>query len=301
MAASASTDRNSCRRLAPTTRNSANSRVRWPTVIENVLKIVNAPTKSEMKANTSNAVEKNERAWSAALVDSCTTVCPVTTSAPGRQCPGDVVLDNGLVCPRFGHDVDVIELAHLPDDGLRSREGKCSQGGAGQVGGVAELGDAGDCVRLRRPGRQDADGLARPEVVLRRRAGVHYDIVRGRRRLPFDQAELGNLPVGVESDAISGGRVVRDRVPVRGHELRISLDLTEGHRHARDVAHGTDDGLGQRVAHRGARVTSELGDSPDLEVDLLVNIAEQTGERVVERVGEHERPGDKGNAEHDRQ
>ena len=59
---------------------------------------------------------------------------------PGRPGQGDVVLDNGLVSPRFGHDVDVVELAYLPDDGLRSREGKRSQGGPGQVGGVAKLG-----------------------------------------------------------------------------------------------------------------------------------------------------------------
>jgi len=49
--------------LAPRILSSASSRVRWPTRIENVLKIVNPPTNSEMKAKTSNAVEKNERAW----------------------------------------------------------------------------------------------------------------------------------------------------------------------------------------------------------------------------------------------
>ena len=99
MAASASTDRNTCRRLAPTTRNSANSPGRWPTVIENVLKIVNAPTKSEMKANTSNAVKKNERAWSTASVDSCTTVCPVTTSVPGCRARAMLCSTTALSAP----------------------------------------------------------------------------------------------------------------------------------------------------------------------------------------------------------
>ena len=74
MAASARTERNTWRRLAPTTRSRANSRVRWPTVIENVLKMVKAPTNSEMNANTSNAVEKNDSAWSTADVSSATTV-----------------------------------------------------------------------------------------------------------------------------------------------------------------------------------------------------------------------------------
>ena len=56
--------------------------MRWPTRIENVLKIVNAPTNSEMKANTNSAVEKKPRALLIALEDSFATVCPVTTWTP---------------------------------------------------------------------------------------------------------------------------------------------------------------------------------------------------------------------------
>ena len=41
-----------CRREAPIVRNVANSRVRWATVIEKVLKMTNAPTKSAMPAKT---------------------------------------------------------------------------------------------------------------------------------------------------------------------------------------------------------------------------------------------------------
>ncbi len=72
--ASPSTDRNTCRRLAPTMRSSASSRVRCPTVIENVLKIVNAPTNSEISANTSSAVERNDSALLTALESSLATV-----------------------------------------------------------------------------------------------------------------------------------------------------------------------------------------------------------------------------------
>jgi hypothetical protein len=63
MNASARTERNTCRRLAPTMRSRASSRVRWPTVIEKVLKMVNPPTNREMKAKTKSAVEKKDRAW----------------------------------------------------------------------------------------------------------------------------------------------------------------------------------------------------------------------------------------------
>ena len=41
--ASTITDQRICRRLAPTVRIVANSRVRWATVIESVLKMTNAP------------------------------------------------------------------------------------------------------------------------------------------------------------------------------------------------------------------------------------------------------------------
>src|SRR5579872_6148043 len=74
--ASSSTERKTWRRLAPTMRNRASSRVRWPTMIENVLKMVNAPTNREMKANTKRAVEKNPRALLTLLVCSLATVCP---------------------------------------------------------------------------------------------------------------------------------------------------------------------------------------------------------------------------------
>ena len=63
IAASPSTERNTWRRLAPTMRRSASSRVRCPTMMENVFKMVKPPTNSAMKPNTSNAVLKKPRAW----------------------------------------------------------------------------------------------------------------------------------------------------------------------------------------------------------------------------------------------
>ena len=51
--ASRITDRSTCRRDAPSVRSVANSRIRCATVIESVLKMTNAPTKSAMPANES--------------------------------------------------------------------------------------------------------------------------------------------------------------------------------------------------------------------------------------------------------
>ncbi len=72
--ASSSTERKTWRRLAPTMRSSASSRVRWPTMMENVLRMVNPPTKSAMNAKTSSAVLKKPSAWPMALVASLITV-----------------------------------------------------------------------------------------------------------------------------------------------------------------------------------------------------------------------------------
>ena len=58
--ASSSTEPRTCRRMAPTIRSSPNSRERWATVIESVLKIVNAPTKIATKPNTSSTVRMIE-------------------------------------------------------------------------------------------------------------------------------------------------------------------------------------------------------------------------------------------------
>ena len=74
IAASPMTERNTWRRLAPTMRSSASSRVRCPTMMEKVLRMVKPPTKSAMKANTSSAVLKNPSAWLTALVCSLITV-----------------------------------------------------------------------------------------------------------------------------------------------------------------------------------------------------------------------------------
>ena len=53
---SISTERSTCRRDAPSVRSVANSRARWATVIESVLKITNAPTNSAIPAKASRNV-----------------------------------------------------------------------------------------------------------------------------------------------------------------------------------------------------------------------------------------------------
>jgi len=105
MPASASTDRKICRRLAPRIRSSASSRVRWPTMMEKVLKMVKPPTNREMKAKTRRAVEKNPKR----LVDRTGRLVGHRLTADDldimRKDLGDGPLELGRVDPRLGQDV----------------------------------------------------------------------------------------------------------------------------------------------------------------------------------------------------
>ena len=68
------------RRDAPSVRSIPNSRVRWATVIENVLKIWKAPTNSDTPANTSSAIRRKLRLLSMSLVWRLAASSPVSTS-----------------------------------------------------------------------------------------------------------------------------------------------------------------------------------------------------------------------------
>ena len=166
MAASASTDRNTWRRLAPSTRSRASSRVRWPTMIEKVLKMVKPPTNSAMKAKISSAVEKNPRAWLMVARRLVGHRLPGHHLDARGQHPGDGPLDLGLVRPGGGQHVDRVVLTDPVEQLLGGGQPEGGDGGTGQVVGRAELGDARHGERLRRPEEEDPDLLPHVEVVL---------------------------------------------------------------------------------------------------------------------------------------
>ncbi len=75
------------RPLAPSARNSASSRVRCATMIENVLKMMNAPTNRATNANTRNAVRRNPRpvaTWS--WVSEITVAAVTASTSSGSTC-----------------------------------------------------------------------------------------------------------------------------------------------------------------------------------------------------------------------
>ena len=80
ISASSNTERSTCRREAPIVRSSANSFVRCATVIEKVLKMMNAPTNSAMPANTSSSVLRKLRLFLIESACSLAACSPVLTS-----------------------------------------------------------------------------------------------------------------------------------------------------------------------------------------------------------------------------
>ena len=84
---SAITEPITCRREAPSVRNSANSRVRWATVTENVLKIRKPPTSSATPAKTSSAVRMKPRASdrSCACFSACSLPVRTVKSRPSLR------------------------------------------------------------------------------------------------------------------------------------------------------------------------------------------------------------------------
>ena len=97
--ASIITEPSTWRRAAPTMRSIANSRVRWATVIESVLKIVNAPTRTATPPNTSRTVlmmpmncfspSSVKRSWAAA----------VCTCAPGPTAAATALRTSAAATP----------------------------------------------------------------------------------------------------------------------------------------------------------------------------------------------------------
>ncbi len=80
--ASSSTEPSTCRLLAPSARSSPFSRARCATVIENVLKIMNAPTSSATTAKISMKVLKKAMALANWSCISLVTAAPVMASVP---------------------------------------------------------------------------------------------------------------------------------------------------------------------------------------------------------------------------
>ena len=83
--ASTSTERSTCRRVAPSVRSVASSRVRWAIVIDSVFAITKLPTNSAMPPNASRKSWKMLRNAARVLGRLLGLPWPVRTWALGRS------------------------------------------------------------------------------------------------------------------------------------------------------------------------------------------------------------------------
>ncbi len=205
-----------------------------------------------------------------------------------------------LVGPWLRDDVDVVELAHIAEQCLRGRDVERGQRRTGQVVRRAKARESGDCEGLGRALQQDPDPLTHLEVVLLRGTEIHDHVVRRGRACSLGQVECRDLLVRVEGDAERWRPAGCDRLAVMGDVLRIAGDRPPCRLDAGDGAHARHERLGDCIPG-GVAAAPELRDPADLEVDVLVDVPEERVERLVQRVGEHESPGDERDAQHDRQ
>ncbi len=271
--------------------------------MENVLKMVNPPTNSEMKANTKRAVEKKPSAWLMSLDCSLATVCPVTTSTPFGSAAAMAWLHGGLVGPGRGQDIDGLVVPDLAERALRRRKLEGGDGGSGQIVRRAEFDDAADGERLRGTGKEHADVVAHEKWYF---CAVPASITTS-------CGEVGAVPDASWS-AESWGSASYDRPSVGAPPLLMALPsgatnwaypptVPSANCHAGNVAHRGGDRLRDGLAHciRAGTGVGECRLAADLEIDILIDVTEQRIEGVVQRVGKDERSGNEGDSEHDGQ
>ena len=121
--------------------------------------------------------------------------------------------------------------------------------------------------------------------------GVHHDVTRCRGRLSFDQVKGGELRVGIERQARRRCAAGTDGVAITGDELGVAADRTIGVGHPGNPKDSGEDRLGDRIPD-GIAAAVEGGVASDFEVDVLVDVADQGRERVMQGVSEDQAPRD---------
>ena len=112
---------------------------------------------------------------------------------------------------------------------------------------------------------------------------------------PSSTSSIGPVAPAHERHAGRGHALV-DGFAVTADELRVALHEAACRRHAVDVAHLVDDGLG----HAGAVVVAAHRRTPHDDVDVGQGLLEHALERLVEGVGQHVGRGDEHDAEEHR-
>ena len=187
ISASTATPASTWPRVAPTARSSANSRRRWATVMENVLKMMKAPTSRAAPEKASSAGLRNAPMLSLICFDeSAVAWAPVLTSRlRGRTARSDRTSLLGCHARRCRHD-DARDLALEAVPRLHVGERRDDHRGAAHRGDVAEVDDPHEARPVDPGPARHADARADREVVVRRELAVDDDLAAGRRKAPGD-------------------------------------------------------------------------------------------------------------------
>ena len=166
VSASSSTELSTWRREAPSVRSSASSRERCATVIENVLKIRNAPTRTAMNAKASRPVVRKERPSRMSSPSSSASCAAVRTCAVGGSSEATLRCSSACVTPSRPATYAKSTLPGLPNSALGGREIEDDEGGPAEPGRLADRGEADELERPLRRGRGDRHLVAELEVLL---------------------------------------------------------------------------------------------------------------------------------------
>ena len=144
--ASSNTERKTCRRVAPSVRRVASSRVRWAIVIESVLAMTKLPTNSATPANASRKSWMIVRKLLVSFVSCFACASPVRTSAFGGSNGRTSFMSWVWLYAGPRRDRDRIELALLVEDRLRDGEIEDCHRCAPERGHATEFRDARRCA-----------------------------------------------------------------------------------------------------------------------------------------------------------
>ena len=301
--ASASTEDRTWRRVAPSARSRPFSRVRWATVMEKVLKIMNAPTSRAVMANTRSRVVNWPIAFRVLDRSSLAACWPVTASRPAGSTARR--LRTSWVCETPGRAANamVAELTGRREQPLRDRGGEQHHGRADRAVGGTETGNARHLDPLRRAGGQHGGGVPDRKVTVPRALGVDRDLPGGLRGVACHQVVRveGSDLAPVAAQYRRAVVWVAQRLPVLPDQPGVPEDLALVSGHALDRAQRGDEAGVHRGSLRAAVLDSGEGRlGPDDRVGPLVGGGVQPAEGLADGVGEHQRPGDQRHAEDDR-
>ncbi len=155
-----------CRRVAPSVRSVASSRVRCAIVIESVFAITKLPTKSATPANASRKSLKIDRKPFVSFVACFASAWPVRTWAVGGRIGAISLTSSAGVVPDFAATSMPSSFPCLWKTCCAVGKSKIDHRRAAERRDAADLGDAGDLVAHDGAAGDDADRVADGVVLL---------------------------------------------------------------------------------------------------------------------------------------